>query len=59
MRERLRVYAWVGGDSPKDTFGTAMLRVKQGFDAVKLNATGTPYSDLTDTARSAYGRCVF
>ncbi|RDB27910.1 D-galactonate dehydratase [Hypsizygus marmoreus] len=39
VRDRVRVYGWVGGDSPTETFSTAMFRRKQGFTAVKMNAT--------------------
>lgn len=40
MRDRIRVYGWIGGDRPDDVFEGAKLRKEQGFTAVKMNATG-------------------
>jgi galactonate dehydratase len=48
VRERIRAYAWIGGDSFEDIAGAAQGRRAQGFTAVKMNATqqldwiGTP-----------------
>ncbi|GLB42160.1 putative mandelate racemase / muconate lactonizing enzyme, C-terminal domain [Lyophyllum shimeji] len=39
VRDRVRVYGWIGGDRPTDTFAAAMVRKQQGFTAVKMNAT--------------------
>ena len=39
VRERVRTYAWIGGDSPHDVVEHARTRVEQGFTAVKMNAT--------------------
>ena len=39
VRERIRVYAWIGGDRPQDAAQAARDRVAQGFRAVKMNAT--------------------
>ncbi|MCM8550761.1 galactonate dehydratase [Streptomyces sp. STCH 565 A] len=39
VRERTRVYAWIGGDHPADVVAGARERVAQGFTAVKMNAT--------------------
>ncbi|KAF9010101.1 enolase C-terminal domain-like protein [Cyathus striatus] len=39
VRDRLRVYGWVGGDSPSDVVAAAQARQKQGFNAVKMNGT--------------------
>ncbi|KAF8069119.1 enolase C-terminal domain-like protein [Lyophyllum atratum] len=39
VRARVRVYGWIGGDQPSDTFTAAMFRKSQGFTAVKMNAT--------------------
>jgi galactonate dehydratase len=39
VRERMRVYAWVGGDRPDDAAREAVERVAQGYRAVKMNAT--------------------
>src|SRR4051794_37013342 len=48
VREKVRSYAWIGGDRPHEIAEAAEARKKQGFTAVKMNATadlgwiGTP-----------------
>jgi galactonate dehydratase len=48
VRDRIRAYAWIGGDRPDEIGEAAMARSGQGFSAVKMNATaeldwiGTP-----------------
>ena len=39
VRERIRVYSWIGGDRPADTARAAMEAVARGFTEVKMNAT--------------------
>ncbi|TFK32324.1 enolase C-terminal domain-like protein, partial [Crucibulum laeve] len=39
VRDRIRVYGWIGGDSPSDVVAAAETRKKQGFNAVKMNGT--------------------
>ena len=39
VRERIRVYSWIGGDRPGDTARAAQEAVARGFTAVKMNAT--------------------
>lgn len=39
VRDRIRLYAWIGGDRPRDVVADARARVAQGFTAVKMNAT--------------------
>lgn len=39
VRDRLRVYAWIGGDRPADVEIQANARKAQGFNAVKMNGT--------------------
>ncbi|EME47967.1 hypothetical protein DOTSEDRAFT_167430 [Dothistroma septosporum NZE10] len=39
LRTKLKVYAWIGGDRPNDVEVMARARLKQGFKAVKMNAT--------------------
>jgi galactonate dehydratase len=39
VRERIRSYAWIGGDRPHDIAAAARARHEQGFTAVKMNAT--------------------
>lgn len=38
VRDRIAVYAWIGGDRPADVAEAAAKRVAQGFSAVKMNA---------------------
>ncbi|TFK73359.1 enolase C-terminal domain-like protein [Pluteus cervinus] len=40
VRDRVRVHCWIGGDDVTDLFGLAMVRIKQGFTAVKLDLSG-------------------
>lgn len=48
VRDRIRAYAWIGGDRPDEIGAAAQARRDQGFTAVKMNATaeldwiGTP-----------------
>ncbi|TFY69569.1 hypothetical protein EVG20_g3109 [Dentipellis fragilis] len=39
VRDRVKVYGWIGGDKPSDVYSGAMLRKEQGFTAVKMNGT--------------------
>jgi galactonate dehydratase len=39
VRDRLAVYAWIGGDRPSDVVAAAKARLASGFTAVKMNAT--------------------
>ncbi len=39
VRDRIRVYSWIGGDRPADTARAAKAAVERGFTAVKMNAT--------------------
>ncbi|WP_261130841.1 galactonate dehydratase [Bacillus sp. Marseille-Q3570] len=39
VREKVRAYAWVGGDRPANIVEHARRRVMQGFTAIKMNAT--------------------
>lgn len=43
VRDRVKVYGWIGGDSPSDVYNAAMERKSQGFTAVKMNATGLDF----------------
>jgi galactonate dehydratase len=48
LRDKIRAYAWIGGDRPHEIADAAKARSEQGFSAVKMNATaelswiGTP-----------------
>lgn len=55
VRDRVRVYGWVGGDQPGEIGDAIAARVEQGLTAVKMNASGLmPVSptvrDLTSMA---------
>ncbi|WP_363800289.1 galactonate dehydratase [Lysobacter firmicutimachus] len=39
VRDRIAVYAWVGGDRPGEVEQASRIRQQQGFTAVKMNAT--------------------
>ncbi len=39
VRDKVRAYAWIGGDRPDDIAAAAAARRAQGFTAVKMNAT--------------------
>lgn len=40
VRDRIKVYGWIGGDTPADVVRGAAVRKEQGFTAVKMNGTG-------------------
>ncbi len=40
VRDRIRVYGWVGGDDPSEVAEAVAARVDSGFTAVKMNASG-------------------
>ena len=40
VRDRLKVYGWIGGDRPSAVVEGARARKEQGFTAVKMNGTG-------------------
>lgn len=39
VRDRIRVYAWVGGDRPGDIEASAKRAIEDGFSATKMNIT--------------------
>ena len=39
VRDKMRVYAWIGGDKPGDVVAAAQARVAAGYTAIKMNAT--------------------
>ncbi|MFT4189939.1 MAG: galactonate dehydratase [Comamonas sp.] len=39
VRDRIRVYSWIGGDRPSETAAQAQAAVARGFTAVKMNGT--------------------
>lgn len=49
VRDRMRVYAWIGGDTPAEAAREARERVGVGCTAVKMNATSAlHYVDTSD-----------
>ena len=61
VRDKVRAYAWIGGDRPHEIGAAAASRRAQGFTAVKMNATaeldflGTPklFDDVVARVRAA------
>jgi galactonate dehydratase len=61
VREKIRAYAWIGGDRPSEIASAAEARREQGFSAVKMNATpeldwiGTPklFDDVISRVKAA------
>ncbi len=39
VRDRIRVYTWIGGDRAADVAQAALNKKEQGFTAIKMNAT--------------------
>jgi galactonate dehydratase len=66
VRDRIRAYAWIGGDRPGEIAEAAAARVGQGFSAVKMNATpeldwiGTPrlFDEVIERVQAAQGAGV-
>jgi galactonate dehydratase len=40
VRDKMRVYSWIGGDDPADVAAHAKVRLSEGYTAVKMNGTG-------------------
>ena len=61
VRDKIRAYAWIGGDRPDEIGAAAQARREQGFSAVKMNATpeldwlGTPklFDDVVARVQAA------
>ncbi|MEU8781892.1 galactonate dehydratase [Streptomyces sp. NPDC048637] len=51
VRDRVRVYSWVGGDEPAQIADAVAAQVEAGFTAVKMNASGRmlPIAGPADT----------
>ncbi|HEX4204241.1 MAG TPA: galactonate dehydratase [Ktedonobacteraceae bacterium] len=39
VRDKMRVYSWIGGDKPSEVASSAKARVEAGYTALKMNAT--------------------
>lgn len=50
VRDKVRAYAWIGGDRPHEIGEAARARTEQGFSAVKMNATAE--QDWLDTPKA-------
>ena len=63
VRDKVRAYAWIGGDRPDEIEDAAKARSGQGFTAVKMNATaeldwiGTPrlFDEVVKRVEAAQG----
>ncbi len=63
VRDKVRSYAWIGGDRPHEIADAAEVRRNQGFTAVKMNATaemdwiGTPkaFDEVVRRVEAAQG----
>jgi galactonate dehydratase len=63
VRDKIRAYAWIGGDRPDEIEDAASARRDQGFSAVKMNATaeldwiGTPklFDEVVKRVEAAQG----
>lgn len=40
VRNKMKVYSWIGGDRPGELVAEAERRIQQGFNAVKMNVCG-------------------
>lgn len=66
VRDRVRAYAWIGGDRPDEIESAAAARKGQGFSAIKMNATaeldwiGTPrlFDEVIKRVEAAQGQGV-
>jgi galactonate dehydratase len=55
VRDRVRVYGWIGGDSPHDVAAAATAQREAGMTAVKMNATAQfpPIPSASDVAAAS------
>ncbi|WP_225728101.1 MULTISPECIES: galactonate dehydratase [unclassified Nocardia] len=53
VRDRIRVYSWIGGDRPDAVAEAAVERKQQGFTAIKMNASAE--LEPIDTPRATLG----
>ncbi|MBC5642170.1 MULTISPECIES: galactonate dehydratase [Parabacteroides] len=40
VRDKMRVYTWIGGDTPSEVIKGASQRLEQGYNAIKMNGCG-------------------
>lgn len=58
VRDRIRVYAWVGGDEPDEVADQVSAQVEAGMTAVKMNASGRMAPVATRAALAGVERRV-
>ena len=66
VRDKVRAYAWIGGDRPEHIADAARARREQGFSAVKMNATAeldylaspSALEEVSERVRAAQGAGV-
>jgi galactonate dehydratase len=57
VREKMRVYAWIGGDTPAEISRHAKERIAEGYTAMKMNAGGAlEWIDSPDKIQDAAER---
>ena len=57
VRDKMRVYAWIGGDHPAEVAAAAKERMAEGYTALKMNATGAlEWIDSTTQVQDAADR---
>lgn len=57
VRDKMRVYAWIGGDHPAEAATAAKERMAEGYTALKMNATGAlEWIDSTTQVQDAADR---
>lgn len=57
VRDKIKVYSWIGGDRPSDVVAMAQERWDKGFRAVKMNATSEMhYVDSLEKVNAAVKR---
>ncbi|MEE1816723.1 MULTISPECIES: galactonate dehydratase [unclassified Streptomyces] len=53
VRDRARVYSWIGGDRPDEVVEQALARKAEGFTAIKMNASSQ--LEFIDTPKALQG----
>lgn len=53
VRDRVRVYGWIGGDRPESAAAAALARAEAGYQAVKMNAC--PEMEWIDSSAAVDG----
>jgi galactonate dehydratase len=57
VRDKMRVYAWIGGDKPSEVAQAAKLQVEAGYTAIKMNGTSEmDWIDSNDKVQEAVNR---